>query len=97
MLKNTANPKDIGKSFFLDLVENQESIRKLPTKLSEKLETREKTQKIEVNQGHRDNLVSASLILGSVYLLSGSLTPSYSFGLGLVGLIAAVYFILSQG
>jgi len=91
ILKNQYSPKDIGKSFMIDLLQNKDLVSKAPSKLNDVLQKQENSGtevKVETSDEHED-IVTAGLILGGAFLLSQVL-PSQSLQIiGTVFLLAA--------
>lgn len=93
IIRQQYGPRDMGRTLMLDLMENQDLLTKLPSKINKVLENNGHQTRIhrEVNQSQ--NLVPASLILGSSVMLAFSLSSQYLFYAGLAGLVAAAFFL----
>lgn len=91
ILKKQNSPKEIGKSFMIDLLQNKDLIAKAPSKLNEKLQnsSQQKTEvKVETSDDHED-IVTAGLILAAAFLLSQVLPTQSLQILGVIFLLAA--------
>lgn len=77
ILKQQNSPKELGKTFMIDLIQNKDLITKAPTKLNQ-LAEKEKTEKQEIHiendaSSNSQNILVASMVIATAILLSTTL------------------------
>ncbi len=95
LIESSGDPKELSKSFGLNLVENKDLMTELPGKLNKALEQAGKPTRVEIEQ-QKNNLVVPSLIIGSAIVLSSSMKNRMAVGLGLLGLGYASYLYMEE-
>lgn len=92
ILKEQNSPKEIGKSFMIDLLQNKDSIAKAPSKISSAIENsgNGSTTHVQVeNSDQHGDVVTAGLILAATFLLAQVLPEDSLRILGTALLLAA--------
>lgn len=91
ILKQQYSPKEMGKSFMIDLLQNKDMVAKAPSKINNLLEKEEKGTTevhVETSEDHED-ILTAGLVLGGAFLLAQVLPTSSLQIVGTVFLLAA--------
>jgi len=92
ILKEQNSPKEIGKSFMIDLLQNKDSIAKAPSKISSAIENsgNGSTTHVQVeNSDQHGDVVTAGLILAATFLLAQVLPEDSLRILGTALMLAA--------
>ena len=93
ILKEQNSPKELGKSFMIDLLQNKDTFTKMPSKISKKLDETGNgaTTHVEVETSdHHDEILTAGLVLSGTFLLSQVLPSNSLRMIGIAFLLAAV-------